>query len=751
MQTVIEKKLNQILLRIGNRIFKSCVLIILLFAIVLLVFTCSDREPVYKNADEPIEKRIDDLLKRMTIEEKVFQLNQIVLGKNDNINNVDTNGKIIDPKIGSLLYVGTDPNLRNAMQRKAVEETRLGIPILFGYDVIHGFNTIYPISLAQACSWNPGLVQKACSVAAKEARGSGVDWTFSPMVDVARDGRWGRVSEGYGEDTYTNSVFAIASVKGYQGDDLSNQNNIASCLKHYVGYSESEGGNDYVATDISRQSLWDTFLPPFEAGLNAGAVTVMSAFNTLNGIPASCNHYTLTDILIEKWKFDGFVVSDWNAVDQLIDQGVASNEQDATRMAFQAGVDMDMADELYQKYLLEWIKSGDISEKQIDESVRRILRVKFKLGLFENPYDTVGCKGGGLVLPKDSSAIEKLTEESMVLLKNKNNILPLNKHSTIALIGPMAKDDINMLGSWSAHGNRNDVVSIYEGLTKEFSESKILYSKGCNFDRHNTSKYEAAIDAAKKADVVILCLGEKSRWSGENGSRSTLALPEIQENLLAEIKKVRKPIVLLLSNGRPLDLSRIESKCDAIVEMWQPGIFGGRAIAGILAGRVNPSGKLAITFPYSTGQIPIYYNKRPSSRPNQGKYQDIQDAPLYEFGYGLSYTNFKYGTLKTSNSKVKRGEEIIIEIPVTNAGNREGAETVHWFISDPVCSIARPQKELKYFEKQTLKPGETKKFRFKVDLEKDFGFVDAEGNHFLESGDYYVMVKSQKIKIEVVD
>lgn len=747
----MENKVNHLLFRFGNRIFKSYVLVILLLAIVQVVFAGSEKKPIYKNAEAPIEKRIDDLLKRMTIEEKVFQLNQIVLGENDNINNVDADGKIIDPKIGSLLYVGTDPVLRNAMQRKAVEETRLGIPILFGYDVIHGFNTIYPISLAQACSWNPDLVQQACSVAAKEARSSGVDWTFSPMVDVARDGRWGRVSEGYGEDTYTNSVFAVASVKGYQGDDLSNQNNIASCLKHYVGYSASEGGKDYVSTDISRQSLWDTYLPPFEAGINAGAVTVMSAFNTLNGIPASCNQYTLTDILIDKWKFDGFVVSDWNAVVQLIAQGVAADEKEATRMAFQAGVDLDMADELYQKYLPELIESGVVSEKQIDKSVRRILRVKFKLGLFDNPYVSEKNGEGRIVLPEVTSVIEKLTEESMVLLKNENHILPLKEPSTIALIGPMAKDDVNMMGSWAAHGNGNDVVNIYEGLTKEFSDSRILYAKGCNFDRNNTSKYAAAIETAKQADIVVLCLGEKWRWSGENGSRSTLSLPEIQENLLAEIKKVGKPIVLLLSNGRPLDLSRMESECDAIVEMWQPGILGGRAVAGILSGRVNPSGKLAITFPYSTGQIPIYYNKRPSSRPNQGKYQDIQDAPLYEFGYGLSYTTFEYGTLKTSNSKVKKGEEIIIEVPVTNTGNRESAETVHWFISDPVCSIARPQKELKYFEKQIIKAGETKVFRFKVDLEKDFGFVDAEGNKFLESGEYYVMVNSQRVKIEVLD
>ncbi len=422
----MENKVNHLLFRFGNRIFKSYVLVILLLAIVQVVFAGSEKKPIYKNAEAPIEKRIDDLLKRMTIEEKVFQLNQIVLGENDNINNVDADGKIIDPKIGSLLYVGTDPVLRNAMQRKAVEETRLGIPILFGYDVIHGFNTIYPISLAQACSWNPDLVQQACSVAAKEARSSGVDWTFSPMVDVARDGRWGRVSEGYGEDTYTNSVFAVASVKGYQGDDLSNQNNIASCLKHYVGYSASEGGKDYVSTDISRQSLWDTYLPPFEAGINAGAVTVMSAFNTLNGIPASCNQYTLTDILIDKWKFDGFVVSDWNAVVQLIAQGVAADEKEATRMAFQAGVDLDMADELYQKYLPELIKSGVVSEKLIDESVRRILRVKFKLGLFDNPYVSEKNGEGRIVLPEVTSVIEKLTEESMVLLKNENHIQHTN-------------------------------------------------------------------------------------------------------------------------------------------------------------------------------------------------------------------------------------------------------------------------------------------------------------------------------------
>lgn len=708
-------------------------------------------KPIYKDASASIEKRIDDLVSRMTLKEKVYQLNQYLLGKNNNPNNMGAQVDKIPAEIGSLINMSDDPKFRNVVQHKAMEESRLGIPILFGYDVIHGFRTIYPISLGQACSWNPELVKQSCAIAAQESRMSGVDWTFSPMIDVARDGRWGRVSEGYGEDPYTNAVFAVASVKGYQGDDLSNSKNIAACLKHYVGYGASEGGRDYVPTEISKQTLWDTYMIPYEAGVKAGAATLMSAFNDISGVPATANHYTLTEVLKGRWKHDGFVVSDWDAVTQLIQQGVAATKKEAALKAFMAGLEMDMTDKCYQNYLAELVTEGKVPIANVDDAVKRVLRVKFRLGLFDKPYIPELTEEQRFLKPEYLKTVEKLAEESIVLLKNSNNTLPLSSKSRIAVIGPMAKNEVNLLGSWSAHGDAKDVVSIYEAIESEFKGGRLFYAEGCNFDGDDNSGFAEASKVAQSADAIILCLGEKKQWSGENASRSTLALPKIQEQLLLELKKLGKPIVLLLSNGRPLELNRIEPASDAIVELWQPGVTGGRSVAGVLSGRINPSGKLAITFPYSTGQIPIYYNMRQGGRPKQGRYQDIPTTPLYEFTHGLSYTTFQYGELKASNLKVKRGEKLEVEIPVTNAGIRDGAETVHWFISDPTCSISRPIKELKYFEKQQIKKGETRTFRFNIDLERDFGYVDENGKRFLESGDYYVIVKENKIKIELVD
>lgn len=705
---------------------------------------------LYKDANTPIETRINDLVSRMTIEEKVYQLNQLLVGNNDNPNNMGERIKKVPAEIGSLIYFGYDPVFRNSVQRHAMEESRLGIPILFGYDVIHGFRTIYPISLGQACSWNPELVKQSCAIAAQEARISGVDWTFSPMVDVARDPRWGRVAEGYGEDPYTNSIFGVASIKGYQGNDLSNTKNIAACLKHYVGYGASEGGRDYTYSEISKQTLWDTYLPPFEAGVKAGAATLMSAFNDISGVPASSNHYTLTEVLKGKWVHDGFVVSDWDAVKQLIRQGVAGTKKEATLKAFEAGVEMDMNDQCYLQYLAELVNEGAIPIEKIDDAVKRVLRVKFRLGLFDNPYVPVKAEEKRYLLPEYLKTVEKLVEESIVLLKNEKNILPLSPKSRVAVIGPMAKNKEHLLGSWSAHGKTEDVVSIYEGLETEFKNTKLLYAEGCDFDGEDTLGFAAATAVAKEADVILICLGEKKTWSGENATRS-FALPKIQEHLLLELKKLGKPIVLLLSSGRPVELNRIEPVSDAIIEIWQPGVNGGRPVAGILSGRVNPSGKLAMTFPYSSAQIPIYYNMRPSSRKNKGGYQDIPNVPLYEFTHGLSYTTFQYGVLKASHVKMKRGEKLVLEVAVTNTGSRDGLETVHWFVSDPVCSISRPIKELKYFDKKFIKAGETKTFRFEVDFDRDFSYVDEKGKRFLESGAYHISVKDSEIKVELID
>lgn len=724
---------------------------LLVFSVSVQAVAKDKNTPLYKDAKAPVEQRVEDLLSRMNLEEKIYQLNQYTLGFNNNINNLGEAVKNVPAEIGSVIYFEADPQLRNGLQKKAMEESRLGIPVLFGYDVIHGFRTVYPIPLAQACSWNPALVEQSSAVAAQEARMSGVDWTFSPMIDVARDGRWGRIAEGYGEDPYATGVYTVASVKGYQGDDMSSDKRVAACLKHYVGYGASEAGRDYVYTEISRQSLWDTYLPPYEAGVKAGAATLMSAFNDISGVPASANHYTLTEVLKNRWKHDGFVVSDWDAVVQLVNQGVAADTKEAAEKAFMAGVEMDMTDNCYQRHLAELVNEGKVPMQNIDDAVRRVLRIKFRLGLFDNPYTKEVKQEERLLLPQSLRAVEQMAEETIVLLKNADNVLPLSGVKKIALVGPLAKNQADLLGSWSAHGRAQDVCSIYDAMTREFAgKADIVYAQGCDFDGENRDGFAEALAVAKNADVVVLCLGEKRGWSGENTSRSTIALPAVQEELLAELKKAGKPVVVLLSNGRPLELVRIEKQADAIVEMWQPGVAGGKPVAGVLSGRVNPSGRLAITFPYSTGQIPIYYNQRPPARKgNQGRYQDIPSTPLYEFGYGLSYTDYKYGTMKLSADKVKRGGKLTVEIPVTNVGGRDGLETVHWFINDPVSSIARPVKELKFFEKQLIKAGETKVFRFDIDAERDLSFVDSDGKRFLEPGDYYIIVKDQKLKISV--
>ena len=666
------------------------------------------------------------------------------MGKNDNVNNIGELNTDIPAEIGSLIYYSDDPILRNALQRHAMEDSRLGIPILFGYDVIHGFKTIFPIPLAQAASWNPAMTKKASEIAASEAKSAGIDWTFSPMVDVARDPRWGRISEGYGEDPYTASVFATAAVHGYQGESLDGKNSIAACLKHYAGYGASEAGRDYVPTEISRQTLWDSYLPPFEAGVKAGAATLMSAFNTLSGIPATANHYILTEVLKDMWKHDGFVVSDWDAVMQLVLQGMAKDDREAALLAFKAGLEMDMKDNLYGKYMEELVRDGSIKEKEIDEAVKRVLRVKFRLGLFDRPYTEQKPATQRLMLPSSLEMSEAVAQETFVLMKNNGPVLPLSRPGRILLTGPLAEEREAIMGNWSGRGRAQDVANIAEGMSKEFGSSSVSVVRGCDFEGSDTTGYAAAFAAAKEADVVVACLGEKRRWSGENCSRSTIALPSVQEGLLAAVRRAGKPVALLLSSGRPLDVSRMEPLADAMLEIWQPGTMGGYAVAGIVSGRYNPSGKLPVTFPYTSGQIPIYYNHRNRSRRGtQGLYQDIQSTPMYEFGYGLSYTEFEYGDLKLSSDSVSKTGKLTASITVKNVGARDGYETVHWFISDPYCHITRPVKELRHFEKLLLKAGESKTFTFEIDPWRDLSFVDDKGNRFLDSGSYNIIVKDR--------
>lgn len=684
---------------------------------------------LYKDPSVPEERRVEDLLSRMTLHEKVMQLNQYTLGRNDNANNIgEVLGKI-PAETGSLIYFGEDGALRNSMQKKAMEESRLGIPILFGYDDIHGFRTVYPISLGQACSWNPALVQEMCAHSAREARRSGVDWTFSPMIDVARDPRWGRVAEGYGEDPYVNGVFGAASVRGYQGAGLSSFDAVAACLKHYVGYGASEAGRDYVYTEISRPSLWNTYLLPYKMSLDAGAVSLMSSFNDISGVPGSANHYTLTEVLRDTWGFDGLVVSDWDAVKQLMNQGYSATLREASATALVAGVDMDMMSRGYDTYLEGLVEDGTVPLAVVDEAVRRVLRVKFRLGLFENPYTPESSEKERFLLPEAMKTASELAAESMVLLKN-NGVLPLKASAAIAVVGPLANNAEDLLGNWAGHGRPSDVDVFLEGIKREFGE--------------------AAITSAQEADVIICCLGEKRGWSGENTSRSSIALPREQEELLAQMKALGKPVVVTLSNGRPLELNRIEPLADAIVETWQPGVNGAGALAGILSGRINPSGKLAITFPWSTGQIPIYYDRHKSGRRGtQGVYKDITSDPLYKFGHGLSYTTYQYSDVRLVGD-ASLDAPFRVEVTVTNTGSMDGMETVLWYVSDPYCPVlTRPEKELKFFEKRLIKAGASEVFTFTVNPSRDLGYMDGDGKYFVTPGEFHIFAGEKDLKLEL--
>lgn len=716
--------------------------------VLLLLASCSaDQSPLYQDASAPIEKRVEDLLSRMTLEEKILQLNQYTVGRNDNINNIGEIAEKIPAEIGSLICFLESPEDRNKIQHYIVENSRLGIPCLFGFDVIHGFRTICPIPLAQAASWDPELALRGAQVAAREAYDVGIDWTFSPMVDVARDPRWGRVMEGYGEDTYLASRFSEATVRGYQGpsiESLSEPGTIAACLKHYVGYGASEAGRDYVPTEISSQTLWDTYLPPFEAGIKAGAQTVMSAFNNISGTPASANRYTMTTVLKEKWNHDGFIVSDWDAVRQLRNQGMAADDKDATALAFNAGLEMDMVDDLYRKHLPELIEEGRVSMEQVDESVRRVLRVKFRLGLFEKPYTDEKPASERILLPEYKQAVLEMARESIVLLKNDDNVLPVSTVSRVALIGPFADSAEDMLGNWAGRGRAEDVVTYFEGLRAVYPS--LIYVPGCpvsgtaNYTTEGqTSVFVQANKAAFTSDVTILCLGQKRSWSGENTSRSDIRIPDIQQSLLRSVSRAAHKgghkLVVVLTNGRPLDLSDVEPYADAIVEAWHLGVMAGPALADVISGAESPSGRLTMTFPRSVGQIPIYYNRRSSGRRGtQGIYKDdMPITPLYEFGHGLSYATFEYSDITLDG--------LTATVTVKNTSSVDAKEVIQWYVQDPASVITRPVKELRHFEKRMIKAGESETFTFEIDPLRDLGFVDSFGHKYVDPGEYVLSVR----------
>lgn len=720
---------------------------VILGLFIMVFFSCRrDERVLYKDPSIPVEKRVADLLSRMNPDEKILQLNQAAY-MNDNPNNQEELKTQFEPRYGSVIYFSESPKARNIMQKRAMEETRLGIPIIFGYDVIHGFRTVYPISLAQACSWNPQRVEKLCAVAAAEAKSAGIDWTFSPMIDVSRDPRWGRVSEGYGEDPLLNSIFGVASVRGYQGNQVPYK--IAACLKHYVAYGESEGGRDYSYTDVSNQALWENYLPPYKAGVDAGALTVMSAFNDISGVPASANYHMLTEILRNKWGFRGFVVSDWYSVVQLKNQGYAADDADATKKALEAGVDMDMMDFLYRNELDTLVKQGLVDMAVIDKAVERVLSVKFQLGLFDQPYVEEIPDSNRFLLPEYREQARLLAEETMVLLENKGNILPLRqKYKKVAVIGPLAKDRAALLGSWNGKGHAADVVDIYQGLQHVFPAGTVFsYAQGCGIEKNAPGGFQEALKVAKDADVVILCLGESAGMSGENASRSTISLPLLQEELLEVVAKSNKPVVTLVAAGRPVGLTKIAPLSDALLMIWQPGVEGGHAVANVLSGLVNPSARLAVTFPRTEGQIPVYHSMRNRARPYQGMYQDLPTEPMYPFGYGLSYADFVYGELSVSAAEVRGDESFIVRAEVNNTSDVAGRETVILYMRDKVASISQPYKKFIDFRQIELQPNESKVVEFTIKPNPVLAFTNDRGDLILEEGEFDFMVEKRSAQI----
>jgi beta-glucosidase len=747
------KKIKQAKMK---KIFSTSV--VFLFIIIISFITTGFSQAQLSGYD----KQIDSIISRMTLEEKIGQLNQFngILNPNDNsiLSNEQLN-QVREGKIGSFLNV-IGAELTRKIQKVAVSESRMKIPILFGYDVIHGFRATFPVPIAEASTWNPKLVEKSAKYQAIEASASGIHWTFSPMVDIARDPRWGRIVEGSGEDPYLGSIMASSRVKGYQGERLSDYNTIAACVKHYAAYGGAEGGRDYNTVDMSDRTLRDIYLKPYKATIDAGVATVMCSFNEIGGVPSSASYFLMTEVLRNEWKFDGFVVSDWNSIGELVNHGVARDMKHAAELGIKAGVDMDMTTAAYLNNLAELVKEGKVTETLIDESVKRILKVKFELGLFADPYlycDTEREKK--TILSKEVvDATKEVSLESVVLLKNENNLLPLNKNlNTIAVIGPLADSQTEPLGAWSAQGKPEDVVSLLEGIKNKVSDDmKVLYAKGCEINDDSKEGFEEAIETAKKSDIVILALGEAELMSGESHNRSSLDLPGVQNKLAKAIYETGKPVVVVLMNGRPLSINWISENIPAILETWFLGIQTGNAIADILFGDYNPDGKLPVTFPRTVGQIPIYYNYKNTGRPadvNNGftsKYLDLPITPLYPFGYGLSYTTFLYSNLKIEKNKISSNKDLTVTVDVENTGKRPGKEVVQLYIRDLVGSVTRPVKELKGFEKISLEPGEKKNVKFIISP-NDLAFYDINMNYTVEPGDFKVFVGGNSVDVLEAD
>lgn len=713
--------------------------------------------PPFRRADLPVEARLADLLARMTLEEMADQLHQCGLG-DANPNNLAARADEFRPTYGSFILNGPRPDLplRNALQRRCVEESRLGIPAIFGCDVIHGYRAIFPIPLAQACAWDPALLARQCAAAAAMARAQGVDWTFAPMVDHCVDPRWGRIAETFGESVHATTVFAAAAVRGYQGDDPGGPLGLAACLKHFAGYGASEGGRDYSFTSIGEQQLWEDHLPPFEAGVRAGALTVMSAFNDLNGTPATAHRPLLTDVLRSRWGFAGLVVSDWNAVLQLRRQGAADDDRAAARLALLAGVDLDMADGLYRAHLPGLVRSGLLPPDALTEAVRRVLRVKFRLGLFERPYVAASPLTGAAPTAEQLSLAREAALRSIVLLKNESATLPLAPPPPrLALIGPLAEERAALLGSWAQQGRAEETATLAEALRARIGPAaELLVHAGCPLEEDDDSGFAAAIGIAQAADAIVVCVGESASMSGENASRAGLHLPGRQEELARAIARAAagKPLILVLISGRPLIITGLASLYPSLLAAWQPGSAGADALADILCGTANPSGRLAITWPRHAGQIPLYHHERPRARPEpEGLYQDTSTSPLFPFGHGLSYTTFRRGPLTLSRPTLQRDGTVVAELLVENTGPLPGRETVLWFLRDPVASVTRPLRELKHFESAELAPGERRLFRWEISPERDLSFPGAGGGSVLEPGVFRIFVAGQEAEFRLCE
>lgn len=738
----------------------------LLILAVLTVCTANAQKKKSMDKKQDIEQRIDELLIKMTLEEKVGQMNQYngfwdVTGPSPKEGNAATKYEHLRKGwVGSMLTVRGVKEVR-AVQKIAVEETRLGIPLIIGFDVIHGYKTLSPIPLAEAASWDMDAIKNSAKTAASEAAASGINWTFGPNVDISRDARWGRVMEGAGEDPFLGSQVAIARVKGFQGDDLSNPLTIAACAKHFAAYGFAEAGRDYNTVDIGNATLYNTVLPPFKAANDAGVRTYMNSFNILNGVPATGNSFLQRDILKGKWGFDGFVITDWASIREMIAHGFAQDGAEASEKAVKAGADMDMESHLYVYELVKLVEEGKVDEALIDDAVRRILRVKFELGLFDDPYRYCDEKREKETIYSKANheAVLDMAKKSIVLLKNEGNLLPLKKKGQkIALIGSLANDKTSPLGSWRIASDDNTAVSVLEGM-QQYKGNTLVYEKGADltigkttfldelvFNTTDRSGFEAAKKAAKEADVVVMVLGEHGFQSGEGRSRTSLDLPGLQQELLEEIYKVNPNIVLVLNNGRPLALPWAAENIPTIVEAWQLGTETGNAVAQVLYGDYNPSGKLPMSFPRNVGQVPIYYNQHSTGRPTNSDnnvfwshYSDVEKTPLFAFGHGLSYTTFKYGNVKLDKKTYAKGEPVKIYVEVTNTGDYDGKEVVQLYIRDIAASLSRPVKELKGFELVHLKKGETKTVTFTL-TDKELGFFNNEGEYLVEPGIFKVFV-----------